>query len=73
MCITGFCGAQCDARKGGSAGHQQPGDPGSDEGDFGDGVPEDDDLFNSGQDIKVMEDAIRRFMDSMDCSGGTGT
>jgi hypothetical protein len=30
-CITGISGGQCDARKCGSDGQQQPGDPGSDE------------------------------------------
>ncbi len=45
---------------------EQQGYPGSDEDDFGDGVPEDDDMFNSGQDVEVMEDVIRMFMDSLE-------
>ncbi len=45
---------------------QSSADPGSDEGDYGDPCPEDDELFNSGQDAEVMEEAISKFMDSME-------
>ncbi len=51
---------------------QQPADPGSDEGDYGDNIPEDDELFNSGQDAEVMEEAIRKLMDSMEAQGRGG-
>jgi hypothetical protein len=44
---AGFRGAQRDAKKCGSDGQQQPGYPGSDEGDFRDSIPEDDELFSS--------------------------
>ncbi len=65
-CITGFREALHDASMLESDVQQQSAVPGSDKGDYCDPCPEDEELFNSGQDAKVMEEAISKFMYGME-------
>ena len=56
-CITGFRGAWRDPSMLESDVQQPSAGPGSDEGDYSDSCHEDEELFDSGPDAEVMEEA----------------
>ena len=62
-CISGFRGARRDATM---RVQLQSAGPCSEEGDYSDPCPEDEEFFTSGPDAEVMEEATSKFMDGIE-------